>query len=251
MIEIENMTQDASLDWLGSGVAELLTTNLAQAKGLDVISSQRVRGLIRRRVKEGEKLPPGETLEVAKEANADLFLSGALLKLGSRLRLDLQVQETATGKVLFPDKVEGDNAQSVFTMVDQVTERILGRLMPNEAPAKPNAAASLTANLEALRAYEEALSYTDRFLLEEAIAAFRRAIGLDPQFAMAYLRLAWISGYFDLPAARQTMQRASELASRLPLPRQRQPHLRTFRRLLGQLRSHHFYHYHHRLRPDH
>jgi len=134
VVEIENMTQDSSLDWLGSAVAELLTTNLAQAEGLDVISSQRVRGLIRRRVKEGERLPPGQTHDVAREAGTDLFLSGALLKLGSRLRLDLQVQETATGKVLFPDKVEGDNIQSVFTMVDQVTGRILGRLLPGEAP---------------------------------------------------------------------------------------------------------------------
>jgi TolB-like protein len=220
VVEIENMTQDSSLDWLGSGVAELLTTNLAQAKGLDVISSQRVRGLIRRRVKEGERLPPGETQDVAKEAGADLFLSGALLKLGSRLRLDLQIQEAATGKVLFPDKVEGDDAQSVFTMVDQVTERILGRLMPSEAPAKPKAAAGLTANLEALRAYEEALSYADRFLVDEAIAAFRRATELDPQFAMAFSRLAGLLQIFDLPAGRQAHLRASQLAGLQPLPRQ-------------------------------
>ena len=78
VVEIENMTQDSSLDWLGGGVAELLTTNLAQAEGLDVISTQRVRGLIRRRVREGERLPLGQTQDVAREASADLFLSGAL-----------------------------------------------------------------------------------------------------------------------------------------------------------------------------
>jgi tetratricopeptide (TPR) repeat protein len=219
VVEIENMTQDSSLDWLGNGVAELLTTNLAQAKGLDVISRQRVRGLIRRRVKEGERLPSGETQDVAKEAGADLFLSGALLKLGPRLRLDLQVQETATGKILFPDKVEGDDIQSVFNMADQVTGRILGRLLPGEAPLQPRAAASLTANLEALRAYEEGASYAERVLPEEAIAAFRRATELDPQFAMAYYRLALLLSLFDLPAARQAVLHASELASRLPLPR--------------------------------
>jgi TolB-like protein len=183
VVEIENMTQDPSLDWLGGGVAELLTTNLAQAETLDVISTQRMRGLIRRRVKEGERLQPGQTQDVAREAGADLFLSGALLKLGPRLRLDLQVQETATGKILFPEKVEGDDIQSVFTMADQVTGQILGRLLPGEAPTQPKVADSLTANLEALRAYEEGMDLAYRFLVDQAVAAFRRAVELDPQFA--------------------------------------------------------------------
>ena len=58
-----------------------------------------------------------------------------------------------------------------------------------------------------------------RFLVDQAVAAFRRAVELDPQFADAYVRLAWLLSYFDFPAARQAMLRASDLASRLPLPR--------------------------------
>ena len=163
VVQIENLSADQSLGWLDRGVAELLTTNLAQAKSLDVISTERVRGLINRRTKGQGTLPPGEAQEVAKEAQADLFLSGALLKVGSRLRLDLRVQETSTGRVVFADKVEGDDAQAVFGMVDQATVGILNRLAPGEAPAQPNVASSLTSNLEALRAYEQGLSYLDRY----------------------------------------------------------------------------------------
>jgi tetratricopeptide (TPR) repeat protein len=217
VVAIENMTEDRSLEWLDRGVAELLTTNLAQAKSLDVISTERVRGLISRRTKGEGRLPPGAAQEVAKEAQADMFLSGALLKVGSQLRLDLRVQETATGKLLFADKVEGDNAQAVFGMVDQATAAILAKLTPGEAPPKPNVAASLTSNLEALRAYEEGLSYYDRFFMEEAASAFRRATELDPQFAMAHYQLAGSS--IDYAAARQAMARAAQLADRLPLPR--------------------------------
>ncbi|MEW5977182.1 MAG: protein kinase [Acidobacteriota bacterium] len=220
VVEIENLSQDPSIEWLNRGVAELLTTNLAQAQDLDVISTERIRGLIRRRSAEGGRLPAGEAQEVAREARADLFVSGALLKVGSRLRLDLRVQETHSGKVLIAEKVEGANAQAVFGMVDQTTIDILGRLMPGEELTKPNVAASLTANLEALRAYEEGLGYSDRFLAEEAIRAFRRATELDPQFAMAYYRLARATSLTeDLLLARQTKLRAAELAERLPLPR--------------------------------
>ena len=219
VVSIENMTEDRSLEWLERGVAELLTTNLAQAKALDVISTERVRGLIDRRTKGEGRLPTGEAQDVAKEARADVFLSGALLKVGPRLRLDLRVQETATGKVLFADKVEGEDAQAVFGMVDQATASILARLVPSEASTKPSAAASLTSNLEALRAYEEGRSYWEGGSAEEAASALRRATELDPQFAMAFYWLADALSVSDFRASSEAMARAAELAGRLPLPR--------------------------------
>jgi len=59
-----------------------------------------------------------------------------------------------------------------------------------------------------------------RSLVDQAVASFRRAVELDPQFAYAYVRLAWILVYSDLPKARQAMLRASELAGSLSLPGQ-------------------------------
>ena len=213
VVQIENLSQDRSLEWLDRGVVELLTTNLAQSGTLQVISTERVRGLISRKADGEGRLPPDGAREVAEEARADMFLSGALLRVGERLRLDLRVQETATGKVLFADKVEGENAQAVFAMVDQATAGILEKLV-GEAPARPDAAAALTSNLEALKAYEEGLQYLDRYMTDKAEASFRRAIELDPQFAMAQFFLA--NATADLPKARAAMQRAAQLAERLP-----------------------------------
>jgi len=220
VVQIEDMSEDRSLGWLGNGVAELLTTDLAHAKSMDVISSERVRSLISRRVKGEEHLPAGQAQEVAQEAHADMFLTGALLKVGPGLRLDLRVQDTASGRVLFADKVEGNNAQAVFSMVDKATAGILAQLTPNEAVANPNVAATLTSNVEALRAYEEGLGFADRFLLDRAAGAFRRATQLDPQFALAYYRLSRTLVTVDFPASRQAMAQAQELAQHLSLPRQ-------------------------------
>jgi TolB-like protein len=100
VVEIENLSEDHSLDWLGNAVVDLLTSDLAQSKSLGVISTERIRGLVRQRIKGEGRLPSSEAQEVAKEAQADLFASGALLKLGQGLRLDLRVQDTATGRVL-------------------------------------------------------------------------------------------------------------------------------------------------------
>jgi len=219
VVEIENLTQDPSLDWLGNGVVELLSTNLAQAKSLQVISSERVRGIIRERVKGEGRLPAGQAQEVAQAAHADLFVSGALLKVGEGLRLDLRVQDTSSGKVLRAEKVEAPNAQAVFGMVDQATAGILAELTPGEAAARPNVAAMLTSNVEALHAYEQGNSYVDRYLIEQAIQSYRRATQLDPQFAMAYYRLAQTLSSNEVAGGRRAIGQAAELADRLPIPR--------------------------------
>jgi eukaryotic-like serine/threonine-protein kinase len=227
VVAIENLTQDQTLEWMDSGVVELLTTNLAQARQLDVISTERVRGLILRRVKDGGRLPADEPPDVAQEAHADWFLSGALLKVGEGLRLDLRVQDTATGQVLFADKVEGENAQAVFSMADKATEGILAGLLPGEARTQPSVTASLTSNVEALHAYEEGLKYGDRLLVDQATASFRRAIELDPQFVMAHFELGnSFRASSQLPAARREIARAAELSERLPVPRQQKIRIR-------------------------
>jgi eukaryotic-like serine/threonine-protein kinase len=219
VIEIENLSQDASLNWLGNGVVDLLTTDLAQAKGLDVISTERIRGLIAGKLKPGESLPADQARQVAKEAGAGMFVSGGLLKVGQGLRLDLRVQDTATGKVLLADKVEGDTPQAIFSMVDKATARVVSELAPAGGAVDANAAASLTSNLDALHAYEEGINYSDRLLAEQAAASFRRATQLDPQFAMAYYELASVLQHGGSPLeVRQAIAQAAQLAQRLPLP---------------------------------
>jgi eukaryotic-like serine/threonine-protein kinase len=217
VIEIENLSQDPSLNWLGSGVVDLLTTDLAQAKGLDVISTERIRGLIGRQAKPGESLPADEARQVAKEAGADVFVSGALLKIGQGFRLDLRVQDTASGKVLLADKVEGDTPQAIFSMVDKATGRIVSELLPTAA-VEANSAASLTSNLDALHAYEQGINYEDRLLYDQAAASFRHATELDPQFAMAYYQLSTVLTNYS--ESRQALSQAAQLAARLPLPEQ-------------------------------
>jgi len=219
VVEIENLSQDPSLNWLGNGVVDLLTNDLAQAKGLDVISTERIRGLIVGKLKPGESLPAEQAQRVAKEAGADVFVSGGLLKVGQGLRLDLRVQDTATGKVLLADNVEGENPQAIFSMVDKATARIASKLTPAGSAIEANAAASLTSNLDALHVYEEGLNYFGRILGEQAAASFRRATQLDPQFAMAYYELAEVLRHGGSPReARQAIGQAAQLAQRMPLP---------------------------------
>ncbi|MGA7625658.1 MAG: protein kinase [Candidatus Acidiferrales bacterium] len=220
VIEIENLSHDPSLAWLSNGVDDLLTTDLAQTKNLDVISTERIRGLIAGKTKTGEGLPPEQAQQIAKDAGADMFVSGGFLQAGQGFRLDLRVEDTATGKVLFADKLEGENPQAVFSMVDKATAHIASELAPAGGPVEVNAGV-LTSNLEALHSYEQGLSYVDRFLFDQAITSFHAATQLDPQFAMAYYHLANALIFDASPREQQqTIDHAAQLAQRLALPEQ-------------------------------
>jgi tRNA A-37 threonylcarbamoyl transferase component Bud32/TolB-like protein len=186
-----NLSQDRTLDWLDRGLCEMFTTNLSQVKGMDVLSSERIAGALERMGK--KELNPGVAPEVARNAGASAFVTGALMRVGpDRLRLDVRVQDVASGQILFSDKVEGEDIKSLFGMVDSLTARMAEKFLP-AAPALAKAPAleeATTSNLEAYRHYQQAHDLGQRMMMDEARLELEEAIRLDPQFASAMWHLA-------------------------------------------------------------
>src|ERR1700722_6420521 len=188
-----NLSQDQSLNWLDNGLTDMLTTNLAQVKGLDVLSTERVMGAVQRATKDGKSLDRSQAREVARDAGADAYITGALLKIGpTQLRLDVRAQDTGTGQILFSEKLEGQDVQSIFGMVDRLTASLAGSFLPaSEVPQKaPEIEQDSTSNVEAYRHYQRAIDYGRRYLMSDAVRELEEAVRLDPQFALAELRLA-------------------------------------------------------------
>ena len=220
VLYFSNLSQDPSLNWLNSGLTDMLTTNLAQVKGVDVLSTERVLTAVQHVSKDPKALDPTEAQKVAKEAGADAYVTGALIKVGpTQLRLDVRVQDTNSGEILFSDKLEGQDVQSIFGMVDRLTANIAGKFLPvsaqpQQAPAIEQAS---TSNVEAYRHYQLGVDYARRFLNAEAKQELEEAVRLDPQFALAYLQLAGV--YFQEGDLRQNdvvINKAAQMQSRLP-----------------------------------
>ena len=220
VLYFNNLTQDQSLNWLDSGLTDMLTTNLAQVKGLDVLSSERVLSAVQRASKDGKSLDPAKAQEVARDAGADAYITGALLKIGpTQLRLDVRAQDTSTGQILFSEKLEGQDVQSIFGMVDRLTASIAGSFLPaSEQPQKgPEIEQASTSNVEAYRHYELGIDYARRYLVRDSIRELEEAVRLDPQFALAYLRLAdEYRQMGDLKRSRELAVKVDQLQSRLP-----------------------------------
>jgi eukaryotic-like serine/threonine-protein kinase len=216
-----NLSQDKSLDWLDRGLTEMLTTNLAQVQGLDVLSTERIQSSLQRLgKKDGGAMDPGLAQEVARDVGADAFVTGALLKVGStQLRLDVRVQDTQSGQILQSEKLEGESVQNIFGMVDSLTTQIATQFLPgggvpSKAPAIEQAA---TSNLEAYRHYQLGLDDQNRYLTADAIREFEEAVRLDPQFASAYLQLSFNYRFQgDLRKSDEVDRKIEQLQSHLP-----------------------------------
>jgi eukaryotic-like serine/threonine-protein kinase len=220
VLYFSNLSQDESLNWLNTGLTDMLTTNLAQVKGLDVLSMERVMSAVQRASRDGKSMDPAQAQSVARNAGADAYITGALLKVGpTQLRLDVRAQDSGTGKILFSDKLEGQDVQSIFGMVDRLTANIASSFLPaSEVPQKaPEVEQTSTNNVEAYKHYQLGVDYARRYLGADAIRELEEAVRLDPQFALAYLRLAdqyRLQG--DLRRGNELQVKVSELQSRLP-----------------------------------
>ena len=220
VLYFNNLTQDPSLNWLDNGLTDMLTTNLAQVKGLDVLASDRVLGAVQRATKGGKTLVAGQAQSVARDAGADAYITGALLKIGpTQLRLDVRAQDTDTGQIVFSDKLEGQDVQSIFGMVDRLTTKLSGTFLPeSEAPQKgPEIEQASTSNVEAYRHYQLGTDFGRRYLVQDSIRELEEAVRMDPEFARAYL---WLSNEYsqlgDLPKRDEARKKVQQLSARLP-----------------------------------
>ncbi|HEV2352081.1 MAG TPA: protein kinase [Terriglobia bacterium] len=221
VLYFSNLSQDPSLDWLNRGLTEMLTTNLAQVKGLDVLSTERILSAVQRLgKKQTTELDPTSAMEVARNTDADAFVTGTLMRVGPKqLRLDVQVQDTKSGQILFSDKVEAEDVQGIFSMVDAVTGRIAQRFVPSANPATnaPTIEDAATSNIEAYRHYQLGYDLRQRLFSAEAAQEFEQAIKLDPQFALAYFYLSQVyASQGDFRKSEALWPKIEQFQSRLP-----------------------------------
>jgi tetratricopeptide (TPR) repeat protein len=103
--------------------------------------------------------------------------------------------------------------------VDSLTARIAGRFASGAtaAASAPAVEQTLTSNVEAYRHYQLGLEYERRYLNKDAVPELSEAVRLDPQFALAYLHLAFNYGFIgDQRKRDEVAQHVEKLQSRLP-----------------------------------
>jgi DNA-binding winged helix-turn-helix (wHTH) protein len=183
VLDFTNVTHDRDVDWLGAGIAETVTSDLAGAGRFRVIDRWRVAAAVRRA---GDALP-----ELAAALGARLLVTGSFQRSGTQVRITARVHDMNGGAVVADAKVDGP-LSDVFALQDAITAAF-GRALGFAPAAGTRAGARETPHLDAYRAQTEGwlkLESLDTDLVEAAIADFEAAIALDRRYALAYTGLA-------------------------------------------------------------
>jgi tetratricopeptide (TPR) repeat protein len=197
VLPLTNRTGADSLDWLGPGLADMLSTNLAQLDGLRVVSAQRLLDLLRQAGREEtEAIPDDLALQIAAQSGARTLVRGSFMAVGDSVRVDVQLINLEDGTIAAAEQARGSD---VFAMVDDVSARLSGQMLG--ASFRPTELTPLTelatGNLDAYREYQEGLLAERRFLNEQALSHYRTAVELDSTFAIAWLRRAMMANTQD------------------------------------------------------
>ncbi len=205
--------------WLGTALAEMLTTELARGGSLRTIPGENVAQARRQLAPDPASSLENADLERLRALlGCDFVVSGSYVTLGEtsnrEIRLDLRLQDAALGDTLASLARDGGQ-QDLFRLVAELGADLRDRLGVDAGGDDP--LAGLPSEPEAARLYAEALEHlrasrprAARELLEEAS---RRA----PENALVYSALsqAWeVEGYGERAA--EAAERAFELSSSLP-----------------------------------
>ncbi|MGA2737257.1 MAG: tetratricopeptide repeat protein [Bryobacteraceae bacterium] len=220
----ENQSAKPALNWLSEGLADMFITDLARFDKLTVLSRQQLHLLLESGAKrKGHKPQDGihldDALDVARKSHAEAVLLGSFLTLGEKIRIDTRLFETASGQLLAADQFEVDQPADILARIDLLSPKLAAYLgtAPVDMGHQTGLAESMTNNLEAYRYYSLGVSKAQAFQNAQAIALLRKAVQLDPKFAMAYARIGYAYSVTDFvpEKGRPFLAKALQLSDRL------------------------------------
>jgi len=211
VLPFSNLSQDASQEYFSDGVTEDLITGLSKVSGLFVIARNSVFTYKGKAVK---------VRDVGRELGVRYVLEGGVQRSGSRVRITAQLVDATTGYHIWAERYDRE-VNDIFALQDEVTQRIVSAMAVKLTEAeKRRLGQPPTGNPEAydlvLRGHEER-RLTTRDGNAEARRLFVKALDLDPNYAGAYLGLAWThlqSWQFMWSTDREGLERARELAEK-------------------------------------
>ncbi len=185
VLYFENLSGAKEDEYFRDGMTEDVITELAKIKTLVVFPRAAV-------VAFRDKLVPAP--EVGQQLSAAFVLSGSLRRAGNRLRVTAQLVETRTGHSVWAERYDRE-MKDVFEVQDDIARSITQALRISLSPQEEKTIARKpTENLQAYDFLLRGRNYMRRENLEFAMQMFESAIRLDPNFALAHVGIAHVSG---------------------------------------------------------
>lgn len=216
--DLRNLTGDTKLD---ESLEQAFRISLEQSHYVNVLSDLKVRETLANMQRKAD-VPVDRALgsEIALRDGARALLLPTVAEVGGRLRVSAEVIDPRTQTTVYAVMADGRGVESALGSIDQVTDQLRGKLgealqsVQKTSVPLPNVA---TPSLEALKAFAVARNAAnttrDR---EQALGLYRRALQLDPQFALAHADMARLHAQLgEVEQARDEWRKALAIPARL------------------------------------
>jgi DNA-binding winged helix-turn-helix (wHTH) protein/tetratricopeptide (TPR) repeat protein len=190
LADFDNSTGDSVFD---DTLKQALAAQLQQSPFLSLVPDQQVRETMRLMERSpNEHVAGAVAQEVCERQAGKVVLQGAIKSLGSHYVLSLNALTCKTGASVAEEQAEVEGKERVLAALGGMASRLRRKLGESLALVErydTPVAEATTSSLDALRAYSLGVNEQDKGNDAGSIPFFKQAIELDPNFALAYMRL--------------------------------------------------------------
>jgi Flp pilus assembly protein TadD/predicted Ser/Thr protein kinase len=216
LTDFTNTTGDPVFD---EALKQALAVNLGQSPFLNVLSDRKVGETLRLMGRSpGEHVTPEVARELCLRTGSKAILAGSISSLGSRYVIGLEAVSCGSGDTLAKEQADAPSKESVLQALDKVASSLRGKLGESlgsvqkfDVPVE-----ATTPSLEALKTFSMGIRTMREKGDPEAVPFMKRAIELDPNFALAYVSLGISYGNLgEATLSAENIKKAYELRDRV------------------------------------
>jgi hypothetical protein len=191
LTDFDNKTGDPVFD---DTLRQGLAVDLEQSPLLSLISERTVQEMLTlMREPKGAKVTPEKAQQICERTGSAAILEGSIASLGSQFVLGLRAKNCKSGRLIFQQQAVAAKREDVLNTLSQIAKNFRTSVGESVAMVERNSTPleeASTSSLEALKAYSTGMKVHFTAAGNSAgIPFLRRAVEIDPQFAMAFANL--------------------------------------------------------------
>jgi len=195
LADFVNTTGDSVFD---GTLKQALAVQLEQSPYLNVLPQSRIQAALRfMGHSPDERVTNDMAREICIREGVKAMLTGSISSLGSHYVIDLNAVNAPTGDSLGRAQAEAESKEQVLKSLDQAASNLRQKLGESIGSVQKFATPleqATTSSLQALQAFTVGRAAHQKLDDDGAVPHLKRAIELDPNFAMAYATLGVVYG---------------------------------------------------------
>ena len=190
LADFVNTTGDAVFD---GTLKQALAVQLEQSPYLNLLPESRIHEALRFMGRSpDERISNDIAREICVREGVKAMLTGSIASLGSHYVITLSAVNAQTGDVLAQEEIEAESKEQVLKSLDRAASNLRNKLGESIGSVQKFATPleqATTSSLEALQAFSLGQAAHQRLDDDKAVPYLKRAVELDPNFAMAHATL--------------------------------------------------------------